>query len=124
MEVFVRTSAWLALFLLLLSASFVSATVFGKIGGVVHDPHHRPVGGARVTIKAAHSDFSETQQTNQDGEFHFVAVPLGEYAVTIAQAGFATLEQPLTVASDSAAMLHFQLSMAGVNPTLMLPAAK
>src|ERR1700758_2255837 len=102
MEAFMRMSARLMLLLLLLPASIAGATIFGKVGGVIHDPQHRPIGGARVTIKAAHSDFSETQQTNQDGEFHFAAVPLGQYELTIAQAGFATLEQPLTVASDSA----------------------
>ena len=112
-----RTSAWLALLMLLLPASIASATVFGKVGGVIHDPHHRLVRGARVTLKAAHSDFSEAQQTNQDGEFHFAAVPLGQYLLTVAQAGFATLEQPLTVASDSAATIHFQLSMASVQET-------
>ena len=112
-----RTSARLALFLLLLPASFASATVFGKVGGVVHDPQHRPIRGAHVTVRAAHSDFSETQQTNQDGEFQFIAVPLGEYLVSIAQTGFATLEQPVTVTSDSAATLHFQLSLATVRET-------
>jgi TonB dependent receptor/Carboxypeptidase regulatory-like domain len=112
-----RTSAWVALFLVLLPASIASATIFGKVGGLIHDPQHRPIGGARVTIKAAYSDFSETQQTNQDGEFRFNAVPLGEYLVTIAQTGFATLEQPVTVASDSAATLHFQLSLATVRET-------
>jgi len=112
-----RTSARLALFLLLLPAGIAIATVFGRVGGVIHDPQHRPVGGAQVTLKAAHSDFSQTQQTNQDGEFHFTAIPLGEYIVTISQAGFATLEQPLTVASDSITSLHFQLTVAAVQQT-------
>ncbi|MBV8675235.1 MAG: TonB-dependent receptor [Acidobacteriaceae bacterium] len=112
-----RTSARIALFLFLLSATIARATVFGKISGVVHDPHHRPVGAAHVILKAAHSDFSEVEQTNQDGEFHFSAIPLGEYVVTITQAGFATLKQPIMVASDSAATLHFQLSLETVQQT-------
>jgi len=112
-----RTSVRLALFLLLLPAIFAHADVFGKIGGVVHDPQHRPIGEAHVTLRAAHSDFSDTQQTNQDGEFQFNAVPLGEYLVSISQTGFATLEQPITVASDSSATLHFQLSLARVRET-------
>ena len=112
-----RKSAWFALFLILLPATFVRATVFGKVGGVVHDPHHRPIGGARVTLHAAHSDFVEAQQTNQNGEFQFQTVPLGEYTISIAQPGFATLDQPITVASDSGANLHFQLSLAMVHQT-------
>jgi len=27
------------------------------VRGVVHDPQHRPIAGATVTLRAAHSDF-------------------------------------------------------------------
>lgn len=109
-----RKSAWLILLLILLPAMPARATVFGKVGGVVHDPHHRPVGGATVTLHAVHSDFLETQTTNQDGAFRFSSIPLGEYILTIAQSGFETLEQPLAVSSDSVEVLHVQLSIAVV----------
>ncbi len=112
-----RKYAWFALLLILAPATFVRATVFGKVGGVVHDPHHRPIGDARVTLHAAHSGFVETQQTNQNGEFQFQTVPLGKYTISIAQPGFATLDQPITVASDSGSNLHFQLSLAMVHQT-------
>ena len=108
-----RKSAWFALFLILLP-TFARATVFGKVGGVVHDPQHRPIGGARVAIHAAHSDFVQNQTTNQDGEFRFSSIPLGDYILTVAQPGFATLEQRLTVSSNSTDVLHFQLSVATV----------
>jgi hypothetical protein len=109
-----RKNAWFALLLILLPAALARATVFGKVGGVVHDPHHRPIGGARVTLHAAHSDFVETRETNQNGEFQFSGISLGEYIISIAQPGFDTLEQPITVASDSGINLHFQLSVATV----------
>jgi len=107
----VRKSAFVALLLILLPAALARATVFGKVGGVVHDPHHRPVSGAHVTLHASHSGFTETQLTNQDGEFHFSAVSAGEYIVSIEQPGFSRLEQRITVDSDSSAALHFQLSL-------------
>ena len=50
-------------------------------------------------------------------EFQFQTVPLGEYTISIAQPGFATLDQPITVASDSGSNLHFQLSLAMVHQT-------
>ncbi len=109
-----RKIAWFALLLSLLSATASQATVFGKVGGVVHDPHHRPIKGALVTLHAADSDFTETQTTNQDGEFRFLAIPLGEYILSIAQPGFSKLEQRITVVSDSTAALHFQLSIVTV----------
>ena len=34
-----------------------SATVFGNIRGVVHDPQHHPVSGAHATLQANDSAF-------------------------------------------------------------------
>src|SRR5215471_14464957 len=59
------------------------ATVFGSVRGIVHDPQHRPVPDVRVILKARYSDYSQTAQTDDGGEFHFDAVPLGEYAVSV-----------------------------------------
>src|ERR1700680_3247364 len=73
------------------------ATVFGTVRGIVHDPQHRPIADAKVTLKAKDSDYTQTAQTDTEGGFHFDAVPLGEYSVTVSQAGFATLEQIVTV---------------------------
>jgi hypothetical protein len=109
-----RKTAWFILLFSLLSDPFARATVFGKVGGVVHDPHHRPVGGALVTLHAAHSDFVATQTTTPDGAFLFLTIPLGDYVLSIAQPGFSTMEQRITVASDSTAALHFQMSLATV----------
>src|SRR5271165_1536294 len=115
-----RKVAWFILFFSLLSATFARATVFGKVGGVVHDPGHRPIGGARVTLHAAHSDFTATQATNQDGGFLFLTIPLGDYVVSISQPGFSTVEQLITVATDSTAVLHFQLSLATVHQSVQV----
>ncbi len=117
-----RKIAWFALLLSLLSATVARATVFGKVGGVVHDPHHRPIKGALVTLHAADSDFTETQTTNQDGEFRFLAIPLGEYILSVAQPGFSSGEQHITVATDSTAALHFQLSIATVQQSTLVTA--
>ena len=54
------------------------ATIFGSIHGIVHDPQHRPVPGITVVIKARNSEFTQSMQTNSEGEFHFEAVPVGE----------------------------------------------
>ncbi|MGB7188625.1 MAG: TonB-dependent receptor [Acidobacteriaceae bacterium] len=88
------------------------ATVFGKVEGIVHDPHHRPVTNARVTLRAAHSAFSQTAVTNQDGEFRLLSIPLGDYRVAIDAPGFEPVEQRITVASNSSDILHFQLAVA------------
>src|SRR6266436_3112417 len=78
------------------------ATIFGTVRGIVHDPQHRPVADATVTLKTKTSAYTQTMQSDAQGEFHFDAVAVGEYVVTVEQAGFVTQEQRLTVLSGSA----------------------
>ncbi len=106
--------------LLLVAAIAARATVFGTVRGIVHDPQHRPVAGAGVQLKSATSDWSQQTQTNQDGEFTFSAVPLGDYVVTASQSGFKAIQETLTVASGSSPILHFQLAIATVNQTTVV----
>ena len=87
------------------------ATIFGTVRGIVHDPQHRPVADATVTLKAKTSDYTQTMQTDTEGGFHFDAVPLGEYSVTVSQAGFVTQEQSVMVMSGAAPILHFELRL-------------
>ncbi|HTW25394.1 MAG TPA: TonB-dependent receptor [Candidatus Baltobacteraceae bacterium] len=101
-----------ALTLLLLCAA--RATVFGAVRGVVHDPQHRPIAGARVLLKSATSDWSQETQTDSDGEFTFPAVAFGDYSVTASAPGFAELQQSFALASDTSSVLHLQLSIAAV----------
>ena len=104
----------LSALLCLLFVPSALATVFGRVEGIVHDPHHRPVANARVTLHAAHSAFAETTLSNQDGAFSFLSVPLGDYTITISYEGFQTVEQQIAVASGSSDLLHFQLPVATV----------
>ena len=110
-----RHSYLLLAFALLLSSPLVYATVFGTVRGIVHDPQHRPVANATVEIKSASSEWSQTTQTNDDGEFSFPAVPFGDYSVTVTTGGFSAAKQSLTLASDTSSVLHFMLSVAPVS---------
>ncbi|HEX8983807.1 MAG TPA: TonB-dependent receptor [Bryobacteraceae bacterium] len=104
---------------LILSSFFVVgsalATVFGTVQGVVHDPSHRPVSGAEITLRAVSADYTQSVRTSDDGQFEFRAVPAGEYRVAAAHPGFAAAEQNLAVASGTAPVLHFQLRLAAQN---------
>ena len=86
-------------------------TIFGTVRGIVHDPQHRPVADATVTLEAKTSSYSQTMQTDAEGQFHFDAVPVGEYSVTVSQAGFAKQEKAVTVLSGAAPILHFELRL-------------
>ena len=100
---------------LMIVAAPAFATIFSTVKGVVHDPQHRPVPGAAVTLKARQADWTQMTTTDADGTFQIAAVPIGDYTVTVAVQGFNTVEQPITVVSDTAPMLHLQLTVAGVS---------
>ena len=106
-----------ALLLGLLCAPRVYASLMGQVQGIVHDPGHRPIAGAHIELHAAHSALSFTAQTNPDGEFSIPAVPSGVYIITVSSKGFSDLQQTLTVTSNGADILHFQLDVAAVTET-------
>jgi hypothetical protein len=95
-----------------LIAVTASATIFGSVRGLIHDPQHRPVQGAQVTLTAQNSAWTKSTTSDDSGEFHFEAVPLGEYKVRVEVPGFATQEQKLVLTSGRDARLHFPLTVA------------
>jgi TonB dependent receptor/Carboxypeptidase regulatory-like domain/TonB-dependent Receptor Plug Domain len=99
---------------LLLGTTAAYATIFGQLHGVVHDPQHRPIAGAHVELQAATSAYMQSTVTGPDGSFTLSSIPLGDYIITISQTGFATKRQTLTLASDTAPALHFELQLGTV----------
>ncbi|MGB7149260.1 MAG: carboxypeptidase regulatory-like domain-containing protein, partial [Terriglobales bacterium] len=94
------------------------ATIFGSVRGVVHDPQHRPIQGAQLTLKAQNSDWTQSQDSSNSGEFEFTAVPIGNYTVTVTSKGFRPVQQGVVVQSDTSPVLHFELAIAGVKETV------
>jgi hypothetical protein len=107
---------------ILLIAFAAWATVFGNVRGIVHDPQHRPIAGANVMLKSASSAWSQQARTNDNGEFTFTSVPLGDYVVTVEAPGFKPSQENFTLASDSEPILHLQLSLASVSQTAVVKA--
>src|SRR5262245_61625249 len=98
--------------IIVLGGSVTPGATLGDVRGVVQDPNQHPVSGAKVTLRARTSGYFQTGQTNGNGEFAFRAVPIGEYLITVESSGFAKIEQPVTVISDSAPVLKIQLQIA------------
>ena len=105
-----RHTSLLMLCILLVTPLF--GTIFGAVRGIVHDPDHRPVPDANVSLQSASSGFKKTGKTDSNGEFEFSAVPIGEYRVSVMRDGFAPVEQSVVVTSGSAPVLHFQFRLA------------
>ena len=88
------------------------ATVFATIHGVIHDPQHRPIAKATVTLQAVDSAFTLSATTNSEGSFELPQAPIGVYRLEIAARGFATISEPLTLASGTNPVLHVALPVA------------
>jgi outer membrane receptor protein involved in Fe transport len=101
-----------------LGATCALGSIFGSVHGVIHDPQHRPIQHAQVTLKARNSDWTQSQDSSDSGEFEFTSVPIGNYSVTVSSPGFQTIQQDVIVQSDTSPVLHFKLAIAGVKETV------
>ncbi len=117
---FPARSVFLVAVLLLAASSPALANVFATVHGVVHDPDHRPITGAQVTLQAADSAFTLLAATNANGEFELPQAPIGVYRLKVAAPGFATVEQPLTIASGTNPVVHVALPMAPATQSVVV----
>ena len=111
-----------SVFLLFLSliALPAHATVFASLHGIVHDPQHRPIVGAGVTLHAADSDFVLHATTNVQGEFEIDQVPIGVYRLEVSAHDFATSVQSIIVSSGTDPILHIPLALAGATESVLV----
>jgi hypothetical protein len=100
----------LALLAGLLGSAPLYAADVGSVRGVVHDQQHHPLADARVTLKAATSQWSQSAVTDARGEFSFMTVPLGDYVLSVGATGFTPTAQAVSVASGSSPIAHVQLA--------------
>ena len=98
-------------FVLLCFGGAAFGTVFGTVRGIVHDPQHRPVADATVALQAAGSAYTQTVRTDAEGNFHFDAVPLGAYTLSVSQSPYEDLRQAITVLSGTAPIVHLELRL-------------
>jgi hypothetical protein len=91
------------------------ASIFGSVRGIVHDPQHRPIQNAQITLKAKNSAWTQSHNSTDSGEFEFTSVPLGNYTVIVSSKGFRQEQQDVIVQSDTSPVLHFELPVAGTN---------
>jgi hypothetical protein len=117
-----RARICIIILLTLCGATGIFATIFGTVKGIVHDPQHRPIHGATITLKATLSDWKQTATTNDDGEFVINAVPIGDYSVTVSANGFQNAAQEIAVTSGSAPVLHFGLELATASQSVTVTA--
>ncbi len=55
--------------------AFAFASIFGSVRGVIHDPQHRPIQGAHITLKAQNSDWTRSSDSRTAGNFNLPPFP-------------------------------------------------
>ena len=81
----------LASFLVLILCAVSSFAQGGTtVRGTVQDPNGNLVKGATVTLTDPSKNFTRTQQTNDDGQYVFSAIPPGTYRLEVTAQGFKT----------------------------------
>ena len=115
-----RIASRLALALLLATSLPALATVFATVHGVVHDPQHRPIGNAKITLQAADSAFTLNATSDSEGAFELPQAPIGVYRLQIVAPGFATVTEPLTLASGTNPILHIALPVAAAKESIVV----
>ncbi len=116
-------SLFAALLLLFPTSYEARGNVFAQVHGVVHDPQHRPVPGAKITVKSATSAAARSVVTGSDGSFTVAALPLGDYIVTVSEGGFETASLTTTLTSGTSPVLHFELAVGSVKDSVSTEAS-
>lgn len=96
------------------------ASTFGTVRGLIHDPQHRPVSGAQVTLHSVDSQWSKTTTSDNAGEFRFDAVQLGDYRIVVEVPGFSPGQEKVTVASGREVSVHVALKVAADSETVQV----
>ena len=100
-------------------------TTTSTIEGTVVDANGAVVSGATVKATGTSLAFDRSVQTNSQGFYRFVAVPAGNYTVTVSQGGFADSTSEIEVTLNRVLTLNVELQIEGVtgevNVTSELP---
>ena len=112
-----KAFAGLCIFLFLFPFS-LHATVFAEVQGIVHDPQHRPIPGAHVVVQSRTSALQQATDTDANGSFRLLTLPMGEYTITVTQQGFAPLAETLTLASGTSPILHLEMAVGTVEQSV------
>ena len=118
-------SKWLRLTILLVFASltmkftYAQATNTGTVVGQVEDQSGAVVPGATVTLTESTTGSERTTLTNDSGQYAFISVSPGNYAITVTKTGFSVARvasQTVNVGTQSTA--NFKLPVGNAQQTV------
>lgn len=110
--------------LLLTSAGLAQTQITsGTIQGTVLDERDASVPGATVEIRNVDTNFSRTVVTDEDGRFVALALPSGNYTLTVTRQGFATMVvEGANLTVGQAISLPIKMKVSGVEERVTVTA--
>lgn len=79
--------------IILTSAAVLRADVTGSILGVVRDRSQAVVAGAHIVITNVHTNLKQETTSGGDGSYRILALPAGNYELSVTAAGFRTFTE-------------------------------
>jgi outer membrane receptor protein involved in Fe transport len=107
----------LAMLIVLLGVAWsASAQTSGSISGTVQDEKEAALPNATVTARNVNTNISRTTQTNEEGRYSFVNMPVGGYEIVVEAPNFSKYVQSgITLALNQAAVVDVTMKLGGVS---------
>jgi hypothetical protein len=102
---------------LLLNSTFVPAfsqTVTGTLEGHVKDSSGAVISGARISARNLENGLTRSTETNSEGFYQLMFLPVGGYTIAAEMSGFATTRRAAAVELNSTRAADFELKPASV----------
>ncbi len=110
----------LIVMLILGNAGFgLAQTTTASISGTILDEQQAVVPNATVTVRNVGTGLTRTNQTNAEGRFNFVNLPIGAYELTAEAANFSKYVQTgITLVVNQNAVIDVPLKTGGIQETV------
>lgn len=107
--------------LLLLCSPLILAQNFASISGVITDKTARPVEGVAVTAKNTDTGSERRTTTDAEGQYRFLLLPVGRYAVSVEKPGFqSAVRSSVDLAIGEQAAINFSLELGTVRQQVVV----
>ena len=122
-----RTSpvcVFLLIFCLACVSSKAQSTGTGTITGTITDASGAVVPGAQITATQTTTGVARATNTDAQGFYTLTFLPIGDYEITVSQAGFATLDRKgIVLNADSTVALNLTLRVGAATETVTVTGA-
>jgi hypothetical protein len=96
----------------------------GTITGTVVDPSNATVGGASITAVDLNTRRSQAATTNDQGNYVFANMPIGQYEIAAQHPGFTkVVQQSVRVNADSTTAVNISLRVGASQESITVTAA-